>query len=1139
MQMKRRIDSLALLGFLSVVFFSCSESKFGKQSNREYKPVSILEQKESGANAGSNSQSSMVPEPLPPLVVETPKPIPQSLSAHILIKKTQFALAKAGPVEIEWSLKEDMPDLDVFSISVTGSDDKKILEVEQAPTSLLKDSPEKYSLNFSMEPNTSYVFSVSGYKRDRSYLEPAQGRVVVDTMPPVGRIFLGASASLSPCTLPPAVSRFVASSVIPVQFCFDDQNGQGSGVAQFCLKSNASSVPLELPSLSDDCWKPVDQAPKQVLLTSESEGLNVFHLFLKDAVGNVGRDEPMTVSLTSSEPPKVEILGPSSSELASSIWKAGEVKVLKWKVSDLDTLPLDIRIVVSLLNRSNKEDFVHLACSFADAPNAPLKMCPDPKLALSPGILRSADGSGQYSFKVDPSWDLGKPYMLAVTAIDKAGNAAVLSTAEINQSWEVLAGRSYNGFGGTGSTMQATEIYHLVATDALGQLYNTSNHKDGNYKVRSLDGRTCRFSKKLGAPSTPFDCEDILATNEPILGSPWKYIEYKDVFYAAVSGSILEINFKARSVRKLAGSGAEPLPVGSEVKPLSSLASIPGLKSRLAYEPGSKSSYFVSSGRIYQIDSADKVRFVVGSGKMQVAPSPLVEARAADLDLPNIGYDVFSVTADGRILFTGDRLPNWNTGSGFGLSYVLESVKPGSPDQTARLMVLGGTTGVLDVAASGPSNEVRSTNWSNAQYRPEDSSVYVMALWKGVYRIKLPPVGSPETAYQLEHLSGAGVGTNDFAIVPKTNILFYSEFSFGNIFQVDIASKQQVALVGSNAKIPDSVQSENANLSAPRYFQRLTDNEIYFNDFNGLRKTKFEGGIWTVSTLIQAPSAIYRGAFRLFEAAQKIVQLSGNDFRSANLANPSSTVGEVTRVAGPRQLWYPLQFGHSTSASSPKMFLMNTDFDGVSASGGFMSVVNYDAALSGSLTNSTNLVAAENLDSSICGADKKTLCTQGTTQTDSRGGRYYAVGTYRLPVAGFWYHNRNAQTTAAFSSNDEIVYTCGTGDKFLAIDVPHQRIYEFSARANGTEVSCPFYGSVFHNFEGQIYVSVSGSFYRFSSFSIFDKNSATLEKLDFGKFPASMVLSQFEIVNAGNNKKNLLFTDLQNHRLLRKAVSLP
>ena len=1137
--MKKGIDSRALLGILSVALLGCSESKFGKQSSREYKPFSVLEQKESGADAGSNSQASMVPEPLPPLVVETPKPVPLSLSSHILIKKTQFALATAGPIEIEWSLKEDMPDLDVFSISVTGSDDKKILEVEQAPKSLLKDIPEKFSLNFSMEPNTSYVFSVSGYKRDRTYLEPAQGRVVLDTMPPVGRIFLGAAESLSPCAQPPAVSRFVASSVIPVQFCFDDQNGQGSGVVQFCLKSNASSVPLAFPSQSDVCWKPVDQAPKQVLLTSESEGLNVFHLFSKDAVGNVGRDEPMAVTLTSSEPPKVEILAPSSSELASSIWKSGEDKVLKWKVSDLDTLPLDIRIVVTLLNRSNREDFVHLACSFADAPNAPLKLCPDPKLALSSGILRSADGSGQYSFKVDPSWDLSKPYMLAVTAIDKAGNAAVLSTAEINQSWEVLAGRSYNGFGGTGSTLQATEINHLVAADALGQLYNTSNHKDGNYKVRSLDGRTCRFSKKVGAPSTPFDCVDILATNEPILGHNWTYIEHKDVFYVAVSGNILEINFKARSVRKLTGSGTGTLPVGTEEKSLSSLASIPGLKSRLAYEPVSKSSYFVSSSRIYRIDSSDKVRFVVGSGKPQVAPSPLVEAPATDLDLPNMESDVFTVTADGRVLFSGDRLSNWNDGAGYGMPYVLEGIRAGSPSETARLMVLGGTTGVLDVAAKGPSNLDRSSNWWGAQYKPEDSSVYVMNAWRGIYRIKLPPVGSPETAYQFEPIS-VGDYTTRFVLVPKTNILFFSEFSYGNIFQADIASKQKVVLVGSKDKLPDSVQSENATLSAPRYFQRLTDTEIYLNDYYGLRKTKYEGGIWTVSTLMQQPSAIYHGAFRFFETAQKIVQGGGsNEFRSASLANPSSTVGQVIKIAGPSKFWYGLQYGHSTSSSAPKMFLVNTNWDGKAASGGLMSVVSYDAALSGSLTNSTNLAAPENLNASICGVNKDTSCAQGTKLTDSRGGQYYSVGTYRLPQVGFHYHNRLQQTTAAFSSDDQIVYTCGTGNKFLAIDVPQQRIYEFSARANGTEVSCPFTGAAFHNFGGQIYVSVSGSFYRFSSFSIFNNNSATLERLDFGQFPPSMVLSQFEIVNAGNNKKNLLFTDLQNHRLLRKEVTLP
>ena len=662
-------------------------------------------------------------------------------------------------------------------------------------------------------------------------------------------------------------------------------------MAQFCLKSNASSVPLAFPSLSDACWKPVAQAPKQVLLTSESDGLNVFHLFLQDTNGKVGRDEPRAITLTSSEPPTVEILAPSSSELATSIWKSGEDKVLKWKITDFDTLPLDIRVVVTLMNRSNKEDFVHLACSFADAPNAPLKQCPDTKLAQSSAIRRFSDGSGQYSFKVNPSWDLSKPYMLAVTAIDKAGNAAVQTTAEINQNWEVLAGRSYNGFGGTGSTIRATESSHLVAADSLGQLYNISNHKDGNYKVRSLDGRTCRFSKRVGAPPSPFDCEDIIATDESILGSEWTYIEHKDVFYAAVSGNILEINFKARSVRKLLGIGNEPLPVGTEKKPLSALATIPGLSSRLAYEPVSKSAYFISSRRIYQIDSLDKVNFVVGSGRIQDAPVPLLEARAADLDLPSIGGGVFSVTPDGRILFSGDRLPNWNAGGGFGLSYVLEGIKVGMPNQTTRLILLGASSNVLNVAASQPSNQVRSSMWANAQYRHEDSSVYVMNAWHGIYRIPLPPVGSPETAYLFEPISvSVGELTARFAIVPKTKILFFSEYSLGNIFQLDIASKQKAVLVGRKGKLPDSVQSESATLSAPRYFQRLTDTEIYFSDYYGLRKTKNEFGSWTVSTLMQQPSAIYQGAFRFFEAAQKIVQVgSSNDFRSASLANPSNT----------------------------------------------------------------------------------------------------------------------------------------------------------------------------------------------------------------------------------------------------------
>ena len=873
----------------------------------------------------------------------------------------------------------------------------------------------------------------------------------------------------------------------------------------------------------------------------ESGGLNVFHLFLQDANGRIGKDVPRAITLTSSEPPKVEILAPSASELATSIWKSGDDKVLKWKVSDLDTPPSESRIVVTLMNRSNKEDFVHLACSFADAPNAPLKLCPDPKLAQSSGIQRSSDGSGQYSFKVNTSWDLSKPYMLAVTAIDKAGNAAVLTTAEINQGWEVLAGRSYNGFGGTGSTLQTTEVNHLVAADALGQLYNTSSHKDGNYKVRSLDGRTCRFSRKVGAPSTPFDCEDIIETNESILGNNWTSIEHKDVFYAAVSGNILEINFKTRSVRKVSGTGTEPLPVGTELKPLNSLNLIPGQSTRMTYEPVSKSSYFISSGRIYEIDSSDKVRFVVGSGRNQLSPSPLVEARASDLDLPTIGSVVFSVAPDGRILFSGNPLTNWTNGSGFGLSYVLEGIKVGTPDQTVRLMVLGGTTGVLDPTAIMPSNPVRSTMWASAQYKPEDSSVYVMNSWKGIYRIPLPPVGSPEASYQFEPISvSVGELTERFAIVTKTKILFFTEFTAGNIFQLDIASKQKVVLVGRNSKMPDSIQSENGTLRAPRYFQRLTDTEIYFNDFYGLRKTKAEGGGWTVTTLMQQPSAIYQAAFRFFEAAQKIVQVgSSNDFRSASLANPSSTAGEVKRIAGPKKLFYGLQYGHSTSTSSPKMFLVNTEWDGRAISGGFMSVVSYDAALSGSLTNSTNLAAPENLNSPICGADKKTLCKQGTTQSDSRGGQYFAVGTYRLPTVSFFYQNQSQQTTAAFSSDDQIVYTCGSGNKFLALDLPQQRIYEFAALANGTAVNCPFLGTAFHNFNGQIYVSVSGSFYRFSSFSIFENNTAKLEKLDFGKFPSSMKLSQFEIVNAGNNKSHLLFTDLETHRLLRKMVTLP
>jgi hypothetical protein len=1060
------------------------------------------------------------------------------------LSSPKMLLGSSQPTEISWILNSDNPDLEKFVVLVKDPTGSIVSQQDIVPISKAMGSLHKTMLDFGAGQSGSYKYSVRAILKSRAQFNAVEGTVLIDTVPPVGRVYLGTLSDQNACSNPPTVNQYVSTRVIPVRLCLNDQNGQGSGVERFCLIQNSREQNLSSPVSSHACWKEATQSSTEVLLSTGNNGVNFFHLFIVDKAGNFGRDVPQVVKLAPSEPPSVKLLSPTSVELASSKWQAGQEKILKWKVSDLDTPPLDIHNVVLLVNADNREDFKTLGCSFSDAPSAATKLCPDARVASSPSFVRRSDGTGEFKFKIENNWDLSKTYALVISAIDKAGNATVVSTSEINADWEVISGQSYNGFGGTGSNLIATESAQLIATDKLGQLYNTSAHRDGNTKIRAVDGRSCRFLKGVGKPATSFDCNDIIESDESVLGAPWVYIENRDSFYVAIDGSVKEIDFGKKTIKKVMGIGTSALPVGIEQKPMATIGKLSEMNSELAYESKSKSTFFMAGKRLYRIDSNQMVSFVVGSGSFAKG-TPIEETRKpSELDLPQVLGTAIVVTSDGRLVYSSAPPIQWTAGSGYGLVYVVDGIVLGNMNSSVTLKVLGGSS-VL--SGTGPTQYSKSSYWSGSAYSEKENAIYFSGAWTGLYKLNLPVSGSSEELYSVEPvLSGYSAKGYDFfsyrlSLVPNTSLIYMSDSMKGLVLQVDSRTKTFSYVTGVRPMLVagDRVPGDSATLASPRYFDRVSDSDIYFTDNDGLKRAQLDPALneWSLTLLNQASDYTSSGPVRIFETLQKAVRTTSSSLKFVSLPTATTKISEVNSIL-PLQapIYYPLQFGHSNSSQKPKLLTLGTSWDGKAVGIAQLFVVEYDPIANTSQKSDVNLISLQTLGAVSCGASKTEICQQSKTLVDSRGASYFAAGSYRVPQESFFYYGNNQQTVASFSADDKVAYTCG-GKKFIAIELESKKIFEFEAKGpNGEVLSCPVLGASFFQFNGDLLYSVKGQFYKLNLSEVFIKNQASFVQMTYGKFPSGFRPNQFQVVSKG--VKNWLYiTDLQSQRLLRKEVS--
>jgi hypothetical protein len=116
-----------------------------------------------------------------------------------------------------------------------------------------------------------------------------------------------------------------------------------------------------------------------------------------------------------------------------------------------------------------------------------------------------------------------------------------------------------------------------------------------------------------------------------------------------------------------------------------------------------------------------------------------------------------------------------------------------------------------------------------------------------------------------------------------------------------------------------------------------------------------------------------------------------------------------------------------------------------------------------------------------------------------------------------------------------LAFTCGNS-QFIAVELASKKIFEFVAKgSDGSTLPCPIGGASFNQFNGAIYYSVYGNFYKLDMSNVFIKNEASYIKLNYGQFPGGFQQNQFQLVSKG--EKNWLYTtDLNSHRVLRKEV---
>ncbi len=979
---------------------------------------------------------------------------------------------------------------------------------------------------------------------------------MADITPPNVALFLGTEPVADPCNAGLVGRKEVSTRLLPFNLCVRDVEFRDytSGVDAVCVKTGSSSA-YNRPDPADACWTQLSDVLPFLMMV---EGKNTVTVFARDKAGNQSQ-VTADVNFNPSVPPQVLVLHPTPAEIIARAWSPGETKTLEFQVSDDDTNPSEIKLIVSLLQIDSKglaSNYAHLGCNFKNS--VLWKQCPSPELEQSAGFTTiGSDGKGSFTFRIPVGWDSSKVYNIAISAIDRSGNAAVISTQEANVKYEVLAGRSYKGIGSSPTRYQRAGEKSFMAVDRKGTLLLTNE----GVKVDPFDRRTCRMLRASSLDQHPYDCVDVITTPYNLTYAEWEYDSVRDVFFA-VGGikvgtqtqlHLVEISFQTREVRPIFGvagklelTTAMPLPAGALVSDYTDS----NLHRHLAFDSSSGRLFFRAAGRLFAFDREYHLSHIAGSG----ATAPVVDATGVamkDMALPDSDW-AFQVSSDGRVLLAAGPDAGWSTGSGLGVQYILEAPELKDANEAAAFYRLTPVTATPVGGGNGLSNYVNSISYDKKKNR-----FFAALAWSGHAYMALPAKGADKSAYTWTYFTRDvrsaltdndlfGEGLNTIALPLGYNVLswaalFVSEdlvytsgSASGSVLLLDLgASTAERALGFGNSAIDQVVLGTAMKIDTPTALCLDSQGRVYYSDFSGLNRITLDGSGLGSHQVARVRRDFTTHVFRcdastdlLYQA--KPVSVTGKVY-------PGLAVYDLNQVgATPRLIQdglnvysYDVAAGLGNDFTSLKRSVYTAFFNPTLSKidRAYLSTATFSPGLPGASATSASLLSSSDLYSLGAPGCAGGACAQGGLQ----GGLYYNTSEFRLAGTSTSLSSRSQQGVMAFDSTDENIFGCANS-KFIQVEQATGRVYPFALKRSdtGASLACSDNIYVFSQYGGKVYFARDAGVFEVDAASI--KMNGTAKAIPValkGAIPTG-IYSDLQFTAS-----HLYFSERQSGRVLR------
>jgi hypothetical protein len=1007
------------------------------------------------------------------------------LNSHAMFIDTEMVSNQSSGHTIRWKLKSQDEKLTFAIFQVLDSNSNEVFKktysaAELVPSTILSTHIQVDLAEgaYSVRVTTHDEYANEGF---------VELPLLIDQTAPVIDLLLGGSK----CGVSVGEPSDVATRLLPFDSCYQDPGKAASGVTHLCIKKSAMA-----PALGDSCWKSPSSLVPLFLL---SNGANSLKAWAKDRAGNISLVNNNAINLNISEPPVTKAISPTPQTFSQNVWLTGDQKTIVWSATDDDTAFEQLKFIVTLAEVNNLSNFSTLACNFKNTPV--WKQCPDTAVELS-SLLTTDSATKRISFKftVPSNWQTTKKYMILLTTIDRSGNASVTSTQEINAGFEVLAGKTYRGIGGSPNRLARTAHSSRTQFDRHGSIYDTVQ----GFKASAFDLRTCRAFKAPGAAAQFSDCEDIIETAYSVVSSnPWAYDRTADVFYAVTKelSALVKIDFQNHTIT----------PINHIPKKLFA---------HLSFQEETGTLYFRDEAQLFSLDRAGIVRHVAGAKNGALVPSNQTIAQK-NVVLPDADL-AFVVTRDNRIYFSGDKLASTPYGSNFGLHYILSGFDPSDSNKLVRLEMLTPDGGVYGAHTLGFTDFALSSLVQD----PETNRLYAAGTYHGIAYLDLPATGAAPADYRWKWLveysklganeksliltgidSAVGVKANFYAfdlLVPATGVLYFNNSLTANALSYDFASKQVERILGGPIGEDGTGFGPNRELESPLSINVKSSNEIWFNDFYNLQKVVLnptEGS--TVST-VQSGFTLH--PFRFDLSSNRLVQQAGRTTKVFDLNDMSKAPAVRSMTNQPYN--GDVQLGLSNSFSGLKVGYVTSDFDLITNSivnsyFGMTEIGNSSALPMSSSATVTNAISIENAFNNI----HKQL------------------------------HNRGHISQIAFDAADENMMLC-LKEKFVVYNIPNKQLTVFTSKLpNGTVINCmtDSYASRKNLFRFQnnaIYYTNGISFYKLATTTSQIHATANAEWRPVTLQGMTPGLLQDFAVDSGH----VYYTDRSTHRVIRTRI---